>query len=88
MATNKKRYKKPQPITRSQLNQAKKQAEQDAIGYAMAIFLTVIVDKFNGADWIGDVWTEINNLCESVEQGYVSVSDLQRTLREEYEIAT
>lgn len=53
---------------------------------AAAMFLTVICDKFNGADYIPDIWREINKLAEEVAERRVSVSDLRATLREEYGI--
>ena len=51
---------------------------------ASAIFMTVLVDKFNGADWVQDVWKEITKLSEEVLEGRVSVSDLRDVLRKEY----
>lgn len=53
---------------------------------ACAIFLTVLVDKFNGDSYIPEVWREINKLSEEIKEKRVSVSDLRTVLREEYGI--
>lgn len=53
---------------------------------ATAIFMTVLVDKFSGADYIVDVWNEINKLSEEVKERRVSVADLRYTLKDEYGI--
>ena len=53
---------------------------------ASAIFLTVLCDKFNGGDYIREVWDEITKLAEEVGERRVSVTDLERTLYEEYSI--
>lgn len=53
---------------------------------ACAIFLTVLVDKFDGSPYIPDVWREINKLSEEIAERRVSVADLRAVLREEYGI--
>lgn len=53
----------------------------------LAIFLTVLLDKEGmDAEQLQRVWREVEALSESVRDGYVSVPDLTRVLREEYEI--
>ncbi len=74
------------PATQADVDRAKNTASDKAIYLAMAIFLTVLVDKFNGSEYINDVWKEVNNLSDSINRGYVSVSDLIHTLKEEYGI--
>lgn len=82
-----KKKKGPPPrITRRQLIEAEERGKKQAAGYAMAIFFTVIADKFNGADWIPDIWREVLKLSESINQGYVDADDLARVLRKEYGI--
>lgn len=51
---------------------------------ASAIFLMVLVDKFNGEEMVADVWSEIVKLSDEVKERRVSVADLRRALREEY----
>lgn len=58
----------------------------DGCNLAMAIFLTVIVDKFNGADWVGDIWEHCNRLSEEIKEHRINLFDLVDVLRTEYEI--
>jgi len=58
----------------------------DGVSNATAIFMTVLVDKFNGAAYVRDVWGEINKLSEEVAEKRVSCADLRRVLLEEYGI--
>ena len=58
----------------------------DGCNLAMAIFLTVIVDKFNGADWVGDIWEHCNRLREEIKEHRINLFDLVDVLRTEYEI--
>lgn len=56
------------------------------VSNATAIFLSVLVDKFDGAEKIGSVWSEIIKLTEEVRERRVSIGDLRCVLREEYGI--
>ena len=76
----------PPRITRKQLIEAEEKGKRKATRYAMAIFLTVLADKFNGAEYIPDVWREVIELSKSITQGYVDADDLARVLRKEYGI--
>lgn len=75
------------PATQADVAKAKKQATDDAISLAMTIFLTVLKDK-NGFsnEELQDTWKNVENLSESIKDGYVNVYDLRIVLREEYEI--
>ena len=86
MSKGKKKNPRKRPLTMADLKRAKKEVFANAAGYAMAIMLTVLVDKFNGAEYIADVWREVNKLSEEVAEGRVSVPDLKNTLKEEYGI--
>lgn len=74
------------PATQADVRRAQTAAVNDAVRMASAIFLTVLCDKFNGADYIPDIWREVNKLSEEIREKRISVSDLIVTLREEYEI--
>ncbi len=51
---------------------------------AFTIFLTVLRDKFDfDSDQIARVFQELTNLCDSVDQGYLSIEDMDNTLLEE-----
>jgi hypothetical protein len=77
---------KKRPATEADVRRAKAQAVNDAVRMTSAIFLTVLCDKFGGADYIPDIWNAVNNLSEEIEEKRVSVPDLIRTLNEEYDI--
>lgn len=74
------------PKTQADCDRAWAEGVLAGVGNASAIFLTVLVDKFNGADHVMDVWNEITKLSEEVRERRVSVSDLRCVLREEYGI--
>lgn len=74
------------PATWADVERAKTEASSRTVLSAMAVFLTVLVDKFNGADYIQDVWKEVNALSDAITEGYVSIADLKHTLKEEYGI--
>lgn len=72
------------PITQADADRAWDDGVIKGVENATAIFLTVLLDKFNGADYIADVWREINKLSEEVKERRVTVADLRRVLYEEY----
>ena len=74
------------PATGADVKRAWEDGVLDGVTNACAIFLTVLVDKFDGGEHIPDVWREINKLSEEIKEGRVSVADLKCTLREEYGI--
>lgn len=75
------------PATIADINRAAKATRDTATRLTATIFLTTLLDK-EGADTeiIQRVWNEMNDLADSVDKGYVSVSDLANTLRKEYGI--
>ena len=75
------------PVSMADLERAKKSATDEAISLAIALFLTVLVDKFGyDADKLKTVWDEINSLSQGVSKGYVNLQDLRRVLIDEYRI--
>ena len=75
------------PATMVDVNRAVAQATNDALAASAAIFLTVLCDKENAdAEIVQRVWQEMQELSQSIIDGYVSVSDLRDTLRKEYNI--
>ena len=73
------------PATMADVNKAAQRATNDALTASAAIFLTILCDK-EGADAeiIQRVWQEMQELSQSIIDGYVSVADLKDTLRKEY----
>jgi hypothetical protein len=80
----KKTNPKKKPITQADADRAWQDGVTKGVTNAMAIFLTVIMDKYDGEKYIADLWKEINKLSEEVKEKRVSVADLRRTLADEY----
>ena len=75
------------PATMADVNRAVAKATNDTLTASAAIFLTVLCDKENAdAEIVQRVWQEMQELSQSIIDGYVSVSDLRDTLRKEYNI--
>lgn len=74
------------PATAADVNRAWEQGVLDGVTNACAIFMTVLVDKFNGGDHIPDVWREVNKLSEEIKENRVSIADLKHVLATEYDI--
>lgn len=74
------------PATAADVERAKRETTVAATEAAMAIMLTVLLDKFNGADYIVDVWREVEKLSAEIAERRVSIRDLVSVLRDEYEI--
>ena len=69
---------------RKMIDKAKKEAVGDAIECAWAIMFTALRDKFGWTnEQLKELWDKINSLSESVNLGYVNVTDLAHTLKEE-----
>ena len=75
------------PATQADVKRARKEGQDFGTRMATVLFLTVLLDK-EGADGdvIRRVWGEINELSQSVIDGYVNLRDLRNVLFEEYEI--
>lgn len=74
------------PATEADVRRARDEAVKQATHYASVIFLTVLCDKFNGRDWLPEIWGEVNKLSEEIKEGRVSIPDLAHVLRTEYDI--
>ena len=75
------------PATQADVERARDDAVTETVRFCMTIFFTVLLDK-EGADKdiLHRVWNEVNELSDSINQGYVTEADLRRVLREEYDI--
>ena len=79
-----KRNPRRRPATEADVIKAWERGVLAGVSNASAMFLMVMVDKFNGEEMVADVWREIVKLSEEVKERRVSVADLRNTLREEY----
>jgi hypothetical protein len=72
------------PVTKADLNRAKKEATDESVGFAWAIFFSVMRDKEGySRDDLQRLWGEVESLCDSITKGYVNIADLMNTLKEE-----
>lgn len=85
MATSKKKVNpRRKPATQADILKAKKDATSEAISFAWAILFTVLHDKEGwGKVRLQRLWAEVGELSDSIAKGYVSVTDLKHTLKEE-----
>ena len=74
------------PATQADVRRAKEWACNEAVRMTSAIFLTVLCDKFNGEEYIPDIWDAVNKLSCEIKEKRVSVPDLLMVLRDEYNI--
>lgn len=72
------------PVTKADLDKARRIATQEAIEWCWALFFTVMRDKHGyGAVRLKRIWRDIENLSDSVTKGYVDLNDLKHTLKTE-----
>ena len=86
MKKSRKQNPRNRPASWADVERAKKEASNEAISLAIALMLTVLCDKFNGEEYIQDVWKEVNKLSQEVSEGRVNLWDLKTVLEEEYSI--
>jgi hypothetical protein len=72
------------PVSQADVEKAKRDAQSVAINYTWAIFFTVMRDKEGyGKQRLRRLWDEVNELSDSITKGYVNVTDLMKTLKNE-----
>ena len=84
MAT--KKNPRNRPRTQADVDKAYAKGTTDGCNLAMAIFLTVIVDKFGRHDWVPDIWEHCSKLSAEIKEHRVNLFDLVNVLEEEYGI--
>lgn len=73
------------PVSEADLNRAKATASDQAVKLAIAIFLTVLKDRFDfDNDQIKEAWKAMDKLSEEVAEHRISAWDLINVLLEEY----
>lgn len=75
------------PVTQADLKKAKNEAVDEAVDKVWTIFFTVLRDKegYEEED-LRRVWNEVSDLSDSIVQGYVNISDLKNTLKQEADL--
>lgn len=75
------------PVSMADVERAKKNASDDAVHLALAIFLTVLKDDFGfDNEQVKLARSRVDKLSEEVAERRVSIADLLTVLREEYHI--
>lgn len=77
----------PKRIPRTQADVDRAFMDGMNIGMEIAIdmFMTVLLDKHDAKQEDLDVFAaEVNDLCDSIDKGYINYVDLRNTLREDY----
>lgn len=70
------------PVTQADINKAKREVTNKITEYVWSIVFTVLRDKegYTTED-LRRVWSEIEDLTDSVAKGYCTVSDLKHILK-------
>ena len=73
------------PCTLADVERARQEGLKQGQDWASVIYLTVLFDKEHATPEIMQrVGNEINELVDSILKGYVTISDLRNTLKQEY----
>jgi hypothetical protein len=74
-------------MTEADLRKELLKASNSGVGLALALFITVMVDKYGfDRDQVVELWGHLNKLSEEVKEGRVSAWDLKNVLIDEYGI--
>ena len=74
------------PRTQADVDRAYEKGILDGSDCACVIMMSALLDKFNAAEYIPDIWDAFGKLSEEIKEGRVSLPDLRRVLREEYDL--
>lgn len=74
------------PRTQADVDRAWDDGVMEGVHNATAMFMNVLLDKFNGAEYIVSLWKEMTKLSEEVKERRVKIPDIVRMLKEEYDI--
>ena len=74
------------PRTQADVDKARDEGVITGVHYASAMFMNVLLDKFNAQDYVVEIWHHMEKLSEEVKEGRVKVPEIIKMLREEYDI--
>ena len=74
------------PRTQEDVDRAWKDGVRVGVHNASAMFMNVLVDKYDGMDKLANIWDDVTKLSEEVLEGRVNIPDIVTMLREEYNI--
>ena len=74
------------PCTQKDVDRAFQRGQDQGIKLAIVIFLTVILDKYEGKDYIESIWKDCNKLSEEIAEGRVNLRELMDVMKGEYNV--
>ena len=74
------------PRTQADVDRARDEGVITGVHYASAMFMNVLLDKFNAQDYVVEIWHHMEKLSEEVKEGRVKVPEIIKMLKEEYDI--
>ena len=75
------------PVTMADVNRAKNEARAEALRRILYLILYILIDKHDASrNDIKQFAEEINYYCDSVREGRISWKDIERVVRDEYDI--
>ena len=84
---NKKVNPRRKPATQADVERAKNQATSDAIRRILYLVLYILIDKHDAPkDDIHQLAAEVNYYADSISRGYITWKDVERVVRDEYEV--
>ena len=75
------------PVSQADVNRAKDQATSEAIRRILYLVLYILIDKHEAPkEDIKQLAAEVNYYADSISQGYITWKDVERVVRDEYEV--
>ena len=75
------------PATHADVEKAKNQASSEAIRKILYLVLYILIDKHDAPkEDIHQLADEVNYYADSISQGYITWKDVERVVRDEYEV--
>lgn len=75
------------PLTEAHIKRVSRQVYSDALRDAMTIFFTALLDKEGmSVEQLQRIYEETEQISESVRDGYCTLADLRRVLKDESNI--
>ena len=75
------------PATHADVEKAKNQASSEAIRKILYLVLYILIDKHDAPkEDIHQLADEVNYYADSISRGYITWKDVERVVRDEYEV--
>lgn len=74
------------PRTQADVDAAREEGIITGVHYASAMFMNVLLDKYDAKDHVSDIWQHMVKLSEEVKEGRVKIPEIIRMLKEEYDV--